>query len=65
MMDGFIEIKTDGVFYNPKTNRLVVLGSPSKNQEHNCDEMGCGSMDHVLIRAYLTTNSPINLGRGE
>ena len=61
-MKGFIEIETDGVFYNTKTNELVVLGIPSEQQEHNCDEMGCGSMEHVLIRAYLTTDKPINLG---
>lgn len=33
---------------------LILLGSPDSNDEsHNCDEMGCGSMDHVLYRFNL------------
>jgi len=63
---GHIEIHTSGVFYNPTTKEIVVLGVPSEdhNCDHNCDQMGCGTMDHVLMRGYLKTNLPTNIGSG-
>jgi hypothetical protein len=34
-------------FMNGK-GRLVIMGEPSEDDPgHNCDEMGCGSFDHV------------------
>ena len=38
-------------------NQLVVCGNPhddpegNENEWHDCDQMGCGSGDHVLFRA--------------
>jgi hypothetical protein len=34
---------------------LVIMGNPDwlPNIEHNCDEMGCGSMGHVILRYKL------------
>ncbi len=29
-----------------KSGHIVVYGIP--NEEHNCDQMGCSSIDHVL-----------------
>jgi len=47
---GFIKLPTYAVFI--KGNRLIVLGEPdSEDGRHNCDEMGCGSLDHVIVRA--------------
>lgn len=36
-------------------DEIVVLGNPDEevNEEHNCDYMGCGSLDHVIFRAKL------------
>jgi len=46
---GFIKLPTYAVFI--KGNRLIVLGEPySEDETHNCDEMGCGSLDHVIVR---------------
>ena len=49
----FKQIKNvDGVFINE--NELVITGTPNENDEnHNCDEMGCGSCGHVLLRGLL------------
>jgi len=35
--------------------QIIVLGDPPQEYEgdqlpHNCDEMGCGSLDHVVAR---------------
>ena len=49
----FMEVETDGVFYNPKTGEIVVCGQPEDDDEsHNCDEMGCATLSHVLLRGY-------------
>ena len=36
--------------------QLVILGEPPDGDDecqHNCDEMGCGTFDHVLFRINL------------
>lgn len=50
---GFSEIKNvTGVFING--NEVVITGTPNEDDEkHNCDEMGCGSCDHVLLLGLL------------
>jgi hypothetical protein len=51
-MSRFKEIKNvDSVFVSE--SEIIVIGSPVDGDDdmHNCDQMGCGSCDHVLIRA--------------
>ena len=46
---GWTKLQSYAVFI--KGNRLIVLGElDSLEERHNCDEMGCGSLDHVIIR---------------
>lgn len=28
----------------------IIMGQPSESDDHNCDEMGCGTLSHVLVR---------------
>ena len=54
-MSSFKEIKNvDSVFVSE--NEIIVLGSPVDGDDdmHNCDQMGCGSCDHVLMRAVCS-----------
>ena len=37
---------------------IVIMGEPS--EQHNCDAMGCGSFDHVLIRIPFENIDAIN-----
>lgn len=30
---------------------IIVTGIPEEN--HNCDEMGCNSIEHIIYRGYL------------
>jgi hypothetical protein len=30
--------------------QIIVIGTPDENGEHNCDFMGCGSCEHVIMR---------------
>lgn len=47
--EGWIPVNTYGIYR--KGNRLVVLGDATET--HNCDAMGCGSLDHVSITAEI------------
>lgn len=49
-MDDFKEIKgVQGVFI--RGSEIVITGCPEEDDEsHNCDEMCCGSLEHVLLR---------------
>lgn len=38
--------------YISERNTLIVLGDP-RDSSHNCDEMGCSSVCHVLYRIDL------------
>lgn len=48
---GWIGLEIDGVYVND--NQLVVFGSPEENSDHNCDAMGCSSINHVLVRCSI------------
>ena len=50
---GFVEIKVQSAFVNRSRGELILLGIPQ--DDHDCDEMGCGSLDHVVLR--VTSNS--------
>lgn len=34
---------------------IIILGCPEDgdDEKHNCDEMGCGGLDHVLLRGQF------------
>jgi hypothetical protein len=43
-----------GVFVSD--DEIVVTGEPDDDDEnHNCDEMGCSSVSHVIFRANFKT----------
>ena len=52
-------------------NELVLLGNPDPEEDldspdaHNCDAMGCGSMEHVVKRRRLSLEQMERLCRGE
>lgn len=50
---GYRELKgITGVFVSD--DEIVVTGEPDEDDEsHNCDEMGCSSVSHVIFRANL------------
>ena len=62
----FTEVKADGVFYNSKTGEIVVCGQPEDDYEsHNCDEMGCATLSHVLLRGYESHPKKMTIGEWE
>jgi hypothetical protein len=35
-------------------NYIVITGTPDSDDElHNCDQMGCNTCEHVLLRASI------------
>ena len=50
-----IELRNiDCVVYYTDSKRIVIFGSPEEDDErHNCDYMGCRTMDHVLFDGVL------------
>lgn len=49
--EGWFGLDVEGVYI--KGDQLVVVGEPDEQIEHNCDAMGCGSLDHVLFRCTI------------
>ncbi len=34
--------------------QVIVIGCPEEDdEEHNCDVMGCGSVEHIIFRAHI------------
>jgi hypothetical protein len=58
--EGFKQINNvDGVYISD--DEIVITGSPEEDDEnHNCDEMGCSSVSHVLYRATILDFYPVN-----
>lgn len=54
---GFVHMKNaTNVFISD--NEIVVLGTPDEEvSEHNCDYMGCSSVEHVIFRSKLQDES--------
>ena len=54
MLKTYIEVTeiVTGVFVNEKTGEIVITGIP-ETVLHNCDQMGCSSIDHVIYRCRL------------
>jgi len=38
-----------------RNDEIIITGSPEDcdDYEHNCDEMGCGSTEHILLRGQF------------
>ena len=38
-----------------RNNEIIITGSieDGDDQKHDCDEMGCGSMEHILLRGQF------------
>ncbi|RJE88610.1 hypothetical protein D3P07_11485 [Paenibacillus sp. 1011MAR3C5] len=52
---GFNHISQD-VYFNPSTNEIVIVGElDDEDETHNCDHMGCSSVNHVVFRGKLAT----------
>ena len=58
--DGFVGLDIYGAYINYETREIVLLGEPEP--AHDCDFMGCGSFDHVLVRSNLSFIQLIQLG---
>jgi hypothetical protein len=62
--DGYGD-ETQGFRAYVKGNDVVVCGVPADTDDeesaHNCDQMGCGSMDHVLFRFQLPVAQPTSV----
>ena len=61
--DGYVPIRaySDG-------DRVVICGNPPDEEQitdpeqgHNCDEMGCGTLDHALVSLELTTRQKLHM----
>ncbi|MWV44808.1 hypothetical protein GRF59_14400 [Paenibacillus sp. HJL G12] len=37
---------------------IVVTGIPADEESHNCDQMGCSSVEHVIFRSPLPNKIP-------
>lgn len=48
---GFKRLTTVENVFVSGDGQIVVTGVPDK--DHDCDEMGCGNVDHVLIRGRV------------
>ena len=49
-MSEFKQIKNVEAVYI-SGNEIIITGAPDDNDEgHNCDEMGCSSLEHILLR---------------
>lgn len=54
MANKFEELKDVGRVLKTK-NTLIITGIPDEDdEEHNCDAMGCSSVEHVLYRFKIT-----------
>lgn len=43
--------------YITNTGEIIVTGEPmdeNKQTYHNCDEMGCSSLEHILLKADVS-----------
>lgn len=38
----------DYQYLDVEHNQIIVLGDPDEGDDHNCDQMGCSSVFHVM-----------------
>lgn len=52
-MNNYKEIKNIGSVFI-RGNEIVITGLPDEEDEnHDCDVMGCNSVDHIIFRGLL------------
>jgi len=50
--DGY-EIKNVTAVYLDRANsEIIVCGIPDDGNGHNCDDIGCSSVEHILFRCW-------------
>ncbi len=49
--EGYVGLDICGAYI--KGNEFILLGDPDEQDNHNCDAMGCGTFEHVLIRCEI------------
>lgn len=51
--EGWEELRADGVYL--RGNEIIITGTPRDDDDntHNCDEMGCATLSHVILRGEL------------
>jgi len=40
--------------YQHEDGRVIIVGEPTSHEVHNCDEMGCTTLSHVIARTSQT-----------
>ena len=52
--DGYLPIPDAEVWVHLESKDIIVFATPSEFDDeetgHNCDEMGCSSFDHIVLR---------------
>lgn len=52
--NGYLPIPDAEVWVHPESKDIIVFASPLQDTGeelgHNCDEMGCGSLEHIVLR---------------
>ena len=62
-MDGYKMLDMDGLnAVYVGHGRIIITGMPSEDEFHNCDEMGCSSLEHVLYRAFICDRAQFYCG---
>jgi len=52
---GWRELKDCCVHINESNTEIVITGMPQQDSDnHNCDQMGCGTLDHVILKCKIT-----------
>ena len=53
--EGYKEVENiTGVYIDKRDGEIVVCGIPDEEDEnHDCDQMGCSSISHVLYRSNI------------
>jgi hypothetical protein len=45
-------IQANGVYIDEQYNQIIITGNPT-DYNHNCDIMGCSSVEHVIYRGEI------------
>ena len=55
-LQGYTEIRDVTAVFISDNDEIVILGTPESTDDesgHNCDYMGCSSMEHVIYRGKM------------
>ena len=50
ILDEFIPEKAKLIEAYETAKEIIVIGEPEWVEDHNCDQMGCGTLSHVIYR---------------